>query len=257
MGRAVFPPCCLTWDQSVVEVMKIMATSFKRSHAGTAAFSALSPASGHHQPMLPPETPGHSWASLGQSLVGSLPLSPGSWCTWGFICALQELISQSCVSSCGSMVGLMATFSRRAYAIPRSTAPRASAPAAVHCWPAPPQETLKHTSVPEPRFERQVIPSPFPFFTISRNQNSSPSSGLGVPADPFPGYFQVKTKAELKTRSSGSRQTSQSPALPHCCVTLSRIIILPRRAAFPNGRPPAGPEPHPTVFILGQTHSLP
>ena len=28
-----------------------------------------------------PETPGHSRASLGQSLVGSLLLSPGSWCT--------------------------------------------------------------------------------------------------------------------------------------------------------------------------------
>ena len=28
-----------------------------------------------------PETPGHSQASLGQSLVGSLLLSPGSWCT--------------------------------------------------------------------------------------------------------------------------------------------------------------------------------
>ena len=39
------------------------------------------------------ETPGHSWASLGQSLVGSLLLSPGSWCTQGFVCALQESVS--------------------------------------------------------------------------------------------------------------------------------------------------------------------
>ena len=23
MGRAVFPPCCLTWDQTMVEVIKI------------------------------------------------------------------------------------------------------------------------------------------------------------------------------------------------------------------------------------------
>ena len=36
MGRAVFPFCCLTWDQTMVEVMKIMATSFKRSPAHTA-----------------------------------------------------------------------------------------------------------------------------------------------------------------------------------------------------------------------------
>ena len=33
MGGAVFPPCCLTWGQTVAEVMKIMAASFKSSHA--------------------------------------------------------------------------------------------------------------------------------------------------------------------------------------------------------------------------------
>ena len=65
------------------------------------------------------------------------------------VCTFQESVPQSCVSSGGSMVGIMVTFSKRAYAIPRSTAPRASAPAAVHCWPVPPQETLKHSSVSE------------------------------------------------------------------------------------------------------------
>ena len=43
--------------------------------------------------MLLLETPGHSWVCLGQSLVGSLLLSPGSWCTQGFACALQESVS--------------------------------------------------------------------------------------------------------------------------------------------------------------------
>ena len=33
-----------------------------------------------------PESPGHSRASLGQSLVGSLLLSPGSWCTKFCLC---------------------------------------------------------------------------------------------------------------------------------------------------------------------------
>ena len=61
----------------MVEVMKIM-TSFKRSHARTAALSAPHPAAGHRRPTPLPETPGHSQASLGQSLVGSLLLSPGS-----------------------------------------------------------------------------------------------------------------------------------------------------------------------------------
>ena len=138
-----------------MEIMKIMATSFKRSHARTATLSAPNPAAGHHQPTPPPETPGHSQASLGQSLVGSLLFSPGSWCTQGSVCAHQESISQSCVSSGSSVVGLMATSSKRAYeyssllhpAIPRSTVPRAPAPAAVHCLPIPPQETLRDSSV--------------------------------------------------------------------------------------------------------------
>ena len=30
MGKAVFPPCCLTWGQTMVEVMKVMVTSFKQ-----------------------------------------------------------------------------------------------------------------------------------------------------------------------------------------------------------------------------------
>ena len=65
----------------MVEVTKIMVTSFKRSHAHTSVLSASDPEAGHCQstPLL--ETPGHSQASLGQSLFGSLLLSPGSWCT--------------------------------------------------------------------------------------------------------------------------------------------------------------------------------
>ena len=62
----------------MVEVMKIMETSVKKSHACTAALSALDPAAGHHRPTALLETPGHSQTSLGQSLVGSLLLSPGS-----------------------------------------------------------------------------------------------------------------------------------------------------------------------------------
>ena len=92
MGGAVFPPHCLTWGQSMVEVMKIMATSFKRSDADTVALSGPNPAAGHRGPTPLPETPGHSRASLCQSLVGSLLLSPGSWCTQGFVFTLQESV---------------------------------------------------------------------------------------------------------------------------------------------------------------------
>ena len=43
--------------------------------------------------MPSPETPVHSQACLGQSLAGSLLLSPGSWGTQGFVCSLRESIS--------------------------------------------------------------------------------------------------------------------------------------------------------------------
>ena len=76
----------------MVDQMKIMVTFFKRSHAGPAALSACDPGAANGQPTPPPETPGFSWASLGQSFVGTL-LSPGSWCTQGFVCALQESVS--------------------------------------------------------------------------------------------------------------------------------------------------------------------
>ena len=75
----------------MVEVMKIMATSFKRSHARTAALSASNPAAGHRRP-------GDSWTLTGKS--GSVScgvtvsvVSPRSWCTRGFVCALQESVS--------------------------------------------------------------------------------------------------------------------------------------------------------------------
>ena len=65
---------------------KIMVTSFKRSRACTATLSAPNPAAGHHQPIPPLETPRYPQASLGQSLVGSLLLSPGSWCKRFCLC---------------------------------------------------------------------------------------------------------------------------------------------------------------------------
>ena len=70
--------------------MKIMLTSFKRSQQHTAILSVLNPAAGHCQPLPLLETPGHSQASLGQFLLRSLLLSPGSWCAQGSVCALQE-----------------------------------------------------------------------------------------------------------------------------------------------------------------------
>ena len=113
-GWNCVPSLLFTWGQTMMEVMKLMVTSFKRSHACTATLSAPNPAAGHHRPMPPLETLGHSQASQGHSLVGSLLLSPGSWCTRFCLC-LQESVSQSCVSSGSSMVWLTVTSSKRAY----------------------------------------------------------------------------------------------------------------------------------------------
>ena len=132
-GWSCVPFLLFTGGPTMLEVMKIMVTSFKRPHACTAALSAPNPETGHHQPTLPPETPGHSQASLSQSLVGSLLLSPWSWCTEHSVCVLQESISQSCVTSGSSVVRLMVTSSKRAYAIPKSAAHRAPDPVAIHC----------------------------------------------------------------------------------------------------------------------------
>ena len=84
-----------------------------------------------HLPWRLLDTYGEVWDSL---LWGhcSFLLGPGAQ---GSVCALQEPISQFCVSSGSSMVGSMATSSKRAYAIPKYAALRAPAPASVHCWP--------------------------------------------------------------------------------------------------------------------------
>ena len=52
-------------------------------------------------------------------------------CTRFCLCPPRICFPQSCISSGGSVVGLMVTSSKRAYAIPRSTAPRV--PPAGHC----------------------------------------------------------------------------------------------------------------------------
>ena len=145
MGGAVSPPCCLP-GQTMVEVTKVMMTSFKRSHASCYT-QCPQPCS-----RLPPTQASarHSWTVTGKSgsvLCGghcSFLLGPGAQAS---VCALQESIWQSCVSSGSSVVVLMETSSKRSYAIPRSAAPRGPVPVAVHCWPAPPQETLKHRFV--------------------------------------------------------------------------------------------------------------
>ena len=66
-GWVWVPYLLFTSGQTMVEVMKIMVTSFRRSHACTGKLSAPNPTAGHHQPTPLTESPGHSqevWVSL-------------------------------------------------------------------------------------------------------------------------------------------------------------------------------------------------
>ena len=92
-GQGCVPSLLFGLRPNYTGVTVVIANSFKRTNACTIVFSAPDPTAGHCIHMPPPETPGHSQASLAQSLVGTLLLSPGYWCTQGFVCALQESVS--------------------------------------------------------------------------------------------------------------------------------------------------------------------
>ena len=87
----------------MVEVM-IMETSFKRSHAQSAPLSAptLQQATSHAcLCWILLYTPGQVWVGL---LYGHCSFVPGPGAQ-GSLCSPPESVSQSCLSSGGSMVG--------------------------------------------------------------------------------------------------------------------------------------------------------
>ena len=99
-GVVVVPPCSLASGQTIAGVMVVMVTSFKgltpvQCSSQDCCGQCSWPLAGHCQPTPPSETSGHSQASLVQPLVGSLLLSPGSWCTQGFVVPLKSLFPQS------------------------------------------------------------------------------------------------------------------------------------------------------------------
>ena len=121
----------------MVELMKIMLTSFRHY-----PFSAPDPAAGHFRPTPLPEILGHTGKSGSVSYGVNAPFSWVLMQTRFCLCPARVCFP-SPVSSGGTIVGLMVTSSKRAYAIPRSAAPRA--PVAGHCWPVPLQETFIHS----------------------------------------------------------------------------------------------------------------
>ena len=90
-GQGCVPSLLLGLRPAVVGVMQPSSKGLMPAH--TVVFSAPDPTAGHFRPTPLLETPGHSQANLAHSLVRTLLLSPGSWCTQGFVCALQESVS--------------------------------------------------------------------------------------------------------------------------------------------------------------------
>ena len=127
----------------MVEIVKTMATFFKRSHGCTAELSATDPAPGHRQPTPPLETPGHSQASLGQSPVGSLLLCPGPW--WTQVLFLPPRV---CFPSPMEVQALWWGLWRAPPECSCHTwvcCTQGPAPVAAHRWSGPLQEALKHS----------------------------------------------------------------------------------------------------------------
>ena len=124
MGGAMFPPYYLTWGQTMVEV---------KVPCRHCCIQCPLPCS---RPQPTHASARDSWTLMGKSgSVSCRMTGPFSWvlvCTGFYLCPPIICFSVLCKFSwlCG---GLMVT-SKRAYAIPRSTAPRAPAPAAAHCW---------------------------------------------------------------------------------------------------------------------------
>ena len=91
------PSQLFTWGQIMVEIITIMATSFRRSHAHIATLSAPSPAAGHSWPTPPPETLTGKSGSVSYGVT-----APFSWvlvCTRFCLCPSRVLFSQFWVSS--------------------------------------------------------------------------------------------------------------------------------------------------------------
>ena len=144
MGRAVFPPCLRPAYVGVNEDNGNFLQNVACIHC---LIQFPRPCRG---PLLTHASAQDSWTLTGKSgsvSSGHCSFLLGSGGHKALFVPSKSLFPQSCVSSGSSIVGLMVTSSKRAYAIPRSTAPRDPAPAAVHCWPITPQEIPKHSSV--------------------------------------------------------------------------------------------------------------
>ena len=89
------PGVCSLYGRATGFTIRVKVTSSKRTYANTLCLPGLllpvplTPQQATVNPLLCSRSP-NTQANLAQSLVGPLLLSPGSWCTQYFFCALQE-----------------------------------------------------------------------------------------------------------------------------------------------------------------------
>ena len=144
-GWSFVPSLLFIWDKTMVEVMKIMVTSFKRSHATTATLTCPQTCS---SPPLTHASTGDSWTLTGKpgSVSCGLP-APFSWLpvhTRFCLCSLRVCFPALC--QCWQLHGgVNGDLLQEGLCHTKSAAPTAPIPVAVNFWLTPPQEMLSNT----------------------------------------------------------------------------------------------------------------
>ena len=118
-GWSCVPSLLFTWGQTMVEV-EDNGDLLQKDQSMYCYSQCSQPCS---RSPLTHASAGDSWTlpveSESVSALGSLLLSPASWCIQGSVCALQESYFPVLCKFWRLSVGLMATSSKRAYAIPK------------------------------------------------------------------------------------------------------------------------------------------
>ena len=105
LNKSLMQPSADVWGcVPSLTVVGVMVTSFKRTYTSIPWLPGLlisvpDTVAGHCRPTPLQETPGHSQASAAQFVVGSLFLSPGSWCAQVLFVPSKSLFPQSCGNS--------------------------------------------------------------------------------------------------------------------------------------------------------------
>ena len=129
------PSLLLTWGQTMVEGDSFKLWQPPSKDTMYVLLHSVPPAlwQAPSDPCLPWRLLDTHWQVRVRPLWGHCSFLLGPGVHKVLFVSAKSLFPQSCVCSAGSMVWLMVTSSKRAYAMPRSTALRAPAPAAGRC----------------------------------------------------------------------------------------------------------------------------